>query len=152
MFSKEEVKNLRLNFWNGFKALSAEERRKRGMKKDWILMRTGIKGLSLRFDIDRKHAGLGFEIYNLDKFKEALLFEKMESLRNILETELGQKLVWDDAFITQEDRECSRIYLEITDVDYYQQKYWDEIYTFWLRNMLILERVFLEYKDILKEY
>jgi hypothetical protein len=72
MFSKEEAKALRLEFWNRFKAMSEQERRKRGFKKTWMLKQTGIKGLSLRFDVDREHVAVGYEIFFKDKFKEAL--------------------------------------------------------------------------------
>lgn len=104
MFTKAEKKALRLRFWGAFKKMSAERRKHEGKPKEWILKCTGIKGLSLRFDMDREHAAVGFELWRKDKFDEALLFERMESLSTIMESVLGEGIIWDDNYITPEGR------------------------------------------------
>ncbi len=152
MFSKDEAKALRLEFWNTFKANSEKIRRKQGMKKEWMLKQTGIKGLSLRFDVDRKHVAVGFEFYFRNKFKEALLMESFEGIRHFLESELSYPLVWDDAFVTEEGRTCSRIYVKKDGVDIFQKKYWDEMWEFMMTNMFIMEKFLLDFKDFIENY
>ena len=152
MFSKDEAKALRLEFWNRFKALSENERRKRGMKKEWMLKQTGVKGLSMRFDVDREHVAVGFEFYSKDKFKEALLLESFEGIRHFLEKELESPLIWDDAYITEEGRQCSRIYVSRKDVDIFQRKYWEEMWNFMMKNMFIMEKFFIDFKEFIENY
>ncbi len=149
MFTKDEKKGLRLRFWGAFKKMSAERRLREGRPKEWILKRTGIKGLSLRFDMDREHAAVGFELWRKDKFEEALLFERLESLRTIMESILGEGIIWDEEFITPEGRQCSRIYQKLDGVDMYKTQDWPVIQDFFYSKMTGFETIFLEYKDIL---
>ncbi|MDA3911656.1 MAG: DUF4268 domain-containing protein [Bacteroidales bacterium] len=152
MFSKEEAKALRLEFWNRFKAISEQERRKRGFKKTWMLKQTGVKGLSLRFDVDREHVAVGFEIYFKNKFKEALLMESFEGIRHLLEAELEGPLVWDDAYVTEEERECARIYVQMKDVDIFQKADWEKMWSFMMKNMFIMEQFFVDYREFIENY
>ena len=150
MFSKDEAKELRLGFWDGFKAQSTKTRRSLRLKKDWMLKNTGINGVTLRFDADRKHCAVGFDISLRDKFTEALYYEKFESLRNLLESALDEEIIWDEEFITEEGRTCSRIYVKLEGVDYYQKKYWEQMWTFMIKNMILIERTFIEFKDYIE--
>ncbi len=152
MFSKDEAKALRLEFWNRFKVMSEKARQKQGMKKEWMLKQTGVKGLSLRFDVDREHVAVGFECYFRDKFREAVLLESFEGIRHFLEDELDSPLVWDDAFETEEGRICSRIYVELRDVDIFQKAHWETMWSFMMDNMFIMEKFFLDFKDFIENY
>ncbi len=152
MFSKEEAKALRVEFWNRFKAMSEQERRKLGLKKSWMLKQTGVKGLTLRFDVDRECVALGFEIYFKNKFKEALLMESFEGIRHLLEAELEDALVWNDAFVTEEGRECARIYVQMKDVDIFQKADWDKMWEFMMKNMFIMEQFFVDFKEHIENY
>ncbi|MEA1875073.1 MAG: DUF4268 domain-containing protein [Bacteroidota bacterium] len=152
MFSKEESKALRLEFWNRFKAISEQKRRKRGFKKTWMLKQTGVKGLSLRFDVDREHVALGFEIYFKNKFKEALLMESFEGIKHLLEEKLDTSLIWDDAFVTEEGRECARIYVQMKDVDIFQKRDWEKMWAFMMENMFIMEQFFVDFREFIENY
>ncbi|MFP4664301.1 MAG: DUF4268 domain-containing protein [Bacteroidales bacterium] len=150
MFSKEEKKILRLTFWGSFNAMSARRRQAEGKPREWMLKRSGVKGLSLRFDLDREHAAVGFEIWRKDKFEEALMFEKLESLRNMMEGIIDKDIIWNDEFVTTEGRQCSRIYVRLDNVDMYQKEDWPEIQEFFFVYMSKFESILLEFKDILR--
>jgi hypothetical protein len=151
MFTKSEAKQIRLEFWGKFRQISSLERRQRGLKKDWMLKRTGIKEVSLRFDANRQHTAVGFEIFSKDKFTEALFVEKFESLKQVLSDRIDLPIVWDDNFVTQEGRSCTRIYVDLNHVDIYCQNDWERMYEFMLKYMFLFEEIFVEFKEFIAD-
>jgi len=152
MFSKEESKALRLEFWNRFKAISQQERGKRGLKRNWMLKQTGVKGLTLRYNVDREHVAVGYEIYFKDKFREALLMESFEGIKHLLEEKLDEVLIWDDAFVTEEGRKCARIYVQMQGVDIFKKADWEKMWTFMMKNMFIMEQFFVDFREFIENY
>ena len=56
MYSKEELKNLKLEFWESFAAFCEVQPYLRGRKKIWTLYDTKVKGVELKFDANRQGA------------------------------------------------------------------------------------------------
>ena len=48
MYSKEELKNLKLEFWESFAAFCEVQPYLRGRKKIWTLYDTKVKGVEIR--------------------------------------------------------------------------------------------------------
>lgn len=149
MFSKEEAKQLRLEFWQ---KLSSKTRRlpgQKGRKRIWIFDNTGIKGLDLRFDVDREKIIVALEI-NIRKEEDRLaLYEKLEAAKGLFEEQFGEPLIWDFAYTKPNGREVCRVYVERPG-DMYVRENWTEIFTFMIDKMIRMERAFLEVKDYLK--
>lgn len=150
MFNKEEAKNLRLEFWSRFENYSSVRRKQKGKPAKWIMNRTGINQLKLKFDLDTEKATVGIDIEtrNLDKRLE--LMDKMESVRTILEKSLGSALTWEIDHILPTGKSISRICLEKRDVSIYEKDTWPEVFPFFYKNMMKLEEFFGEYRDYLK--
>ena len=83
MFSKEEAKKIREEFWDSFKKLSAGRRARKGLPRNWMLAQTGIKALNLRFHVDRENGKSvsriylqleGVDIYNRETWPGAFQF------------------------------------------------------------------------------
>jgi len=131
MYSKEESKAMRLEFWDRFKTLSARRRARKKLPGNWILTRTGIKALNLRFHVDRKVAlvGIDLETKNMDKRLE--LFEKLE-------------------YIRENGKSVSRIYMQVEGVDIYDRNTWQAAHQFMFDRMMTLESFYLEYRDYFK--
>ncbi len=149
MYSKEEAKQLRLEFWQ---KLSNRTRRlpgQKGRKRLWILENTGIKGLDLRFDAGREKIIVALEI-NIKKEENRLaLYEKLEAVKGLFEKQFGEPLAWDFAYTKDNGREVCRVYVEQPG-DMYVQESWSEIFTFMIDRMMRMEKAFLEVKDYLK--
>ncbi|NOR87614.1 MAG: DUF4268 domain-containing protein, partial [Bacteroidales bacterium] len=62
MYTKEEEKNLRTSFWEGFHKYSSPKRRKLGKPRKWMMQSTGIKAIDLKFHIDSKLASVGIDV------------------------------------------------------------------------------------------
>ena len=152
MYSKEEEKELRLGFWTTFGRWCKLAPQMKGRRKSWILHHTGIPGVALKFETTRKEALVMIELTHRDESRRLKAFELLEKYRIILEEGFPEGLQWDFYAIKEDTgKEVCRIYTELSPTDYLQKKYWPAIFNFFIENMIILERNFLEIADGLKE-
>ncbi|MEZ5071996.1 MAG: DUF4268 domain-containing protein [Bacteroidales bacterium] len=150
MFSKEEAKAVREEFWTTFKRRSARIRRKQGLPAAWVLTNTGINALNLRFHVDREVAQVGIDLETRNMDKRLELYEKLESLKKLMEEAMGGPMIWELEYIRENGKSVSRIYVQTDGVDIYRNETWDRAHGFMVEQMLRLEAFFLEYKDYLR--
>ncbi len=148
MYSKEESKKLRIEFWNTFGSLSKKKRK----KQPWVLYNTKIKNLSLKFVAEQKHCSVVIDIEYKNIKKRHRFYENMLSLQTIFNTEFNNNLVWDKDFFIDGEKQVSRIHIDLHNVSIYKKEDWPTIFEFLYTNMTIMENTFLEYKDIIKEF
>ena len=150
MFSKEEAKALRQEFWDRFKTYSSGRRARKKLAENWILADTGVKALNLRFHVDRSvvQVGIDLETRNMDKRLE--LFEKLESVKKILEGAMQGPMIWEIEYIRENGKSVSRIYVEREGVDIYNNETWAEAHKFMYEQMMRLEEFYREYRDFFK--
>ncbi|HSN47349.1 MAG TPA: DUF4268 domain-containing protein, partial [Flavobacterium sp.] len=86
MYSKEETQRLKREFWIAF----AEK-----YSRKWVLYDTKIKDFSFKFYVDNKKAQVLIDIEHRSDEKRNLYFEKLESLKNILEDDFVKDLVFE---------------------------------------------------------
>lgn len=150
MFSKEEAKALREEFWDAFRQMSDRRRRRKGLPGNWILTQTGIRALNLKFHVDRNVAQVGIDLETRNMDKRIELYEKLESLRKLLEDSMGSPMNWELDYTRENGKSVSRIYLQKEEVDIYQRDTWPVAHQFMYDNMLKLESFFNAYRDYLK--
>ena len=151
MYTQEEAKQLRKDFWIlfGKRCKIVPELQEKGKK--WMLYDTKITGLDLKFEVDRRAARVMIELNHRNEGKRLDLFEKLQSYKAILEDGFEDGLIWDFLFVRETGKEVCRIYVEQEGFDIHRQKQWPDIYNFFIENMLRLENNFLDIRDILKE-
>ena len=150
MFSKEEAKKLREEFWDQFKRMSASRRARKKLPGNWMLAQTGIKALNLRFHVDREVAQVGIDLETRNMDKKIELYEKLESLKKLLEEAMESPMIWELEYIRENGKSVSRIYLQMEGVDIYKRDTWAGAHKFMYDNMMKLEAFFGEYRDFLK--
>lgn len=150
MYSKEEAKALREEFWESFRQMSAAKRRRKKLPGNWILTQTGIKALNLKFHVDQEVAlvGIDLETRNMDKRIE--LYEKLETLKKRLEETMGSSMNWELEYIRENGKSVSRIYMQLEGVSIYKRDTWTLAHEFMYENMMKLESFYQEYRDYLK--
>lgn len=150
MYSREEAKELRVSFWKQFQDFTNKRRKNKGRTGKWILDKTGINALNLRFHFDEQTAlvGIDIETRNLDKRLE--LYEKLESTRSQINKALGENTTWELEYVRENNKSVSRIYTVIDGVSILDTKTWNRVNMFFFDRMTALEDYFLEYKDYLR--
>jgi len=149
MYSREEAKKIRNEFWEKFKNYSSGKRKRAGKPAKWIMDATGNKAINLKFYFDNSVAlvGLDIETSNLDK--RIGLFEKLESLKKILDETMGIEMIRELDYTRENGKSISRIYTSINDVGIYNKESWPAVIEFFYLKMSKLEDFYLEYKDYL---
>jgi hypothetical protein len=142
MYSKEENQKLKREFWVAF---SEKYPRK------WVLYDTKIKDFSFKFYVENTKAQVLIDIEHRNEIKRIQYFEKLESLKTILEEEFVSDLVFERNFNLENGKTISRIWVEKLNVSVSNRKYWDEIFTFFNEKMSALELFYLEYDEFIKD-
>lgn len=142
MYSKEETQRLKQEFWIAF----AEK-----YPRKWLLYDTKIKDFSLKFFVENTKAQVYIAIENKNESKRIAYFEKLESLKNILEDEFIKDLIFERNFTLENGKIISKIWVEKLDVSVSNRKYWDEIFIFFNEKMNSLELFYLEYDDYIRD-
>ncbi|WP_309609583.1 DUF4268 domain-containing protein [Flavobacterium sp.] len=142
MYSREETQKLKREFWVAF----ADK-----YPRKWILYDTKIKDFSFKFFVDNKRAQVLIDIEMRDAEKRMTYFEKLESLKSILEDEFVKDLVFESKFTLESEKTISRIWVEKLNVSVSNKNNWDEIFDFFNEKMNMLEMFYLEYDDYIKD-
>ncbi len=150
MFSIEEAKQLREDFWEQFKGMSSGRRARKRLPGNWMLDKTGIKALNLRFHVDREVAQVGIDLETRNMDKRIELYEKLESLKKLLEEAMASPMNWELDYTRENGKSVSRIYLQMEGVDIYNRDTWTKAHQFMYDNMMKLEGFYREYNDFLK--
>ena len=150
MYSNDEVKLLSKEFWIVFARRCEIVPDLRYKKKKWILFDTGLNGIDLKFDVSRTEALVMIEINSRQEDRRLEIFETMLKYRLLIEDGFSVPLTWDYCYERESGQEVCRIYTSLTNVDFYRQNQWPDIFNFFIDNMLILENNLMEIKDALE--
>jgi len=140
MFSKEESRQLRHEFWTAFG---------KSFPRKWILYNTKIKGLSFKFYFNTKKALVALDLEG-DLENRINYWEKLLTLRSIIEDYLPD-IIFEDEYYLENKKEISRIYVPLKqNVSIYNKNSWRDTMEFFNETMNLFEAFFEEYKDVIK--
>ena len=142
MFSKEESRQLREEFWTSFG---------KSFPRKWILYDTKIKGFSFKFHFDVKHALVALDLED-DLEKRIKNWEKLQSLKSILVSDYISEVIFKEEYFLENGKEISRIYLPLEQkVSIHNKNTWRDVMVFFNEYMNQFELFFEEYRDILED-
>lgn len=151
MYSKDELKNLKLEFWESFAAYCDVQPYLRGRKKIWTLYDTKVKGVELKFDATRTEASVILEVNHRQEDPRLEMFERLTWYKDTLEIDFPEGLIWDICFVRDTGKEVARIYLSKTGIDYHRREHWGDFFAFMASQMYLLERNFMSIAEYLRE-
>jgi hypothetical protein len=149
MYSKEEFKQLKKDFWTKFGQFTQLKRERLGLSKKWMLYKTGLKGLELKFDLDENSCFVALEIDNSSPFAHDY-FNKIQILKTEITSQSEDELLED--IIQKAGRIITRYYFERSGLNIKNQAHWPEIFSFYYSHMIILETFVLNNKDVLETH
>lgn len=140
MFSKEESRKLREDFWISYG---------KSFPRKWILYDTKIKGFSFKFHFDTKIALVALDLED-DLENRINYWEKLLSLKSILKADYLQEVIFEEEYILENGKDISRIYIQLNEkVSIHNKNSWRAVMEFFNEKMSLFEGFFEEYKDIL---
>lgn len=141
MFSREESKAMRKEFWISFG---------KSFPRKWILYNTRIKDFSFKFDFDTKKALVTLDIEDSNLDNRIKYYEKLESLKSVLTENYLPDVIYNDSFFLENGKEISRIYVLKEGVSIHNKNTWQETMVFLNDTMDKFEEFYLDFEDFIK--
>ena len=149
MLSKEERKQLNIDFWDQFKSKMRKIRSSNRKKMNWINYPTDVKNTYLRVVTESNSVSLCFDIQFKDQGVQSIVWEQLTELRKVLESEMEHPTQWEENKITSEGLNIGRISWILSGVNFYDKGQWDVIIEFLKQRMVEFDRFYQEFKEIL---
>lgn len=142
MFSKEESRILRHEFWISFG---------KSFPRKWILYDTKIKGISFKFYYDTKKALVALDLD--DGLENRIKYwGKLQALKSIIKENYLPNVIFEECYILDNCKEISRIYVPLNKkVSIHNKNTWQEVMLFLNEHMALFENFFNDYKDSLED-
>lgn len=150
MYSKEESIKLKKEFWTTFGFVSQKKRLASGFDKKWISHNTGINCLNLKFDFEKNKALVGIEINTNNAKEEEKYYNRLLSLRTILDSNFDIKPFWEPDFELCSGKFVVKIYHSLENVNIHDKSCWGDVFKFFYDYMLLYEIFYIEYEDVIK--
>lgn len=143
MFSKEESRLLRQEFWTSFG---------KSFPRKWLLYNTKIKGLSFKFYFDTKKALVALDLED-DLENRINCWERLLALKSILLSDYLPNALYEETYYLDNGKEISRIYVPLEHkVSIHNKGTWREVMEFFDRKMQLFEAFFEDYKEFIKTH
>lgn len=141
MYSKEESKLIKQEFWTSFGKY---------FPRKWLLYNTKIKGFSFKFQFENKRASVVLDLED-DLENRINYWEKLQSLKSILIEDFLSEAVFKEEYFLNNGKEISRISVTLDQkVSIHNKTTWHEVMQFFNEKMSAFEAFFYEYEDFIK--
>ncbi len=142
MFSKDESRQLRQEFWTSFG---------KSFPRKWILYDTKLKGFSFKFHFDTKTALVALDLEDDLEFR-IKYWEKLVALKSILIDDFLPEAIFEEAYLLENEKEISRIYVLLDKkVSIHNKNTWRDVMLFFNETMPLFEAFFEAYKEVIEE-
>ena len=141
MFTKNEAKLLRQEFWTSFG---------KSFPREWILYNTNVKGLSFKFHFDTQTAYVALCI-DMEPTKQQTYWNQILSLKSILEKDFLPQAKFEECFQVSDAKILSAVYVSIdSKVSVHNKSTWRSTMEFFNKTMIKFEAFYTEYENTIK--
>ena len=149
MYSKEESKSLKKEFWTTFGVYMKKYNKLYENKIRWVNYKTTCKDIYFRLDADKKKAYFSIDLQHRDESIRALFYEQFTELKAVITEEFKSKLTWEEECETYYGT-FSRIQTEIPNVSIFNKNNWQEMFQFLEQNIVNAHDFWEDYGEIFK--
>ena len=149
MFSKEEMKELRIEFWGKLNKQMEKLRNPYGSKVNWMNYNTNIKHLYFRMEADEEGARLCIDLQFPDADIREIYYAQFMEFQNMLNDQF-KNLQWHEQWNHWNGKQISRIVLELNDCDLRNRDHWDKMHLFLKLNFVKLDEFWVEFGEVFK--
>ncbi len=150
MLTKEERKKLNTDFYTALGVMMKHYPSETGRKIKWTNYKTGVKDIFVRMYTDHNGATFSIDLQHRDKGVRELMWEQLEEFKMLLESELGEELIWHENYMLPNGMEISRVEVKLQQGSLFDKSTWLEILSFYKRNLLGFDTVWANCFDIFK--
>jgi hypothetical protein len=139
MFSKEDSKRLREEFWISFG---------KSFPTKWLLYNTKIKDFSFKFHFDTKQAWVSLDIEG-DLEQRIDYWEKLLSLKSVILEDYLPEAQFEEYYLLENGKEISRMFVKLEQkVSIHNKNTWQEVMLFFNETMPKFEMFFEDFREV----
>jgi hypothetical protein len=138
MYSRDQVSQLKEEFWTSFGQYMSLLPATDGRKINWINYKTGLKYVYFKMHADKHSASIAIEIVHPDLGIQELILEQFRELKVILQGCLEESWDWSLHTTDEYGKTISRIYKDFPGVSIFKKEDWPELISFFKPRMIAL--------------
>lgn len=139
MYSKQEVSQLRQEFYTSLGRYMTPILSADGEKINWINYKTGEKHVFFRIDADQRLASIAIEITHPSLTEQKLFFDQFLKQKYILEDIIGEPWEWALHIAGPHHKILSRIHKDIAPINIYNKEDWPQLISFFKPRLIALD-------------
>lgn len=139
LYSREEAKRLKEQFWTTFGQYMSMVPSAENDKVNWVNYKTGIKYLYFRMDATNKTASIFIELTQPDEGIRRLMFEQLKEFKTVFENIVNEEWEWDEVYYDENGKNTSRVSTSISNVSLFNQDHWPQIISFFKPRIIALD-------------
>jgi len=148
MFTKEEEKQIRFDFWSELNDQLDQVRGVNGNKVNWTNFNTHIRHLYFRMEADQQGTRLCIDLQFPDESIRSLFYEQFTEFEQKLSDHFGDLLIWTPRFDHTNGKEIARIAISLDGPNLFKREDWPAMHTFLVDNFKKLERFWSDFSEI----
>ena len=148
MFTKEEAKAIKTEFWTAFGVYMRKHQSQSGKKIKWVNYLTGVKDIYFRLYADRNEAKVSIDLQHRNEGIRTLFFEQFKSLEHLLPEPFKSNALWLSHAEHPTKGQFSAIFVSIDQVNIYRKDDWSKMFLFYETNILCLDEFWSEFSEI----
>lgn len=149
MLSKEEAKELKIEFWNRLETQLSKIRNPHGSKVNWMSYNTGVNHLYFRMEADEQGCRLVVDLQFKDEDIREIFYEQFLEFESMLSNTF-KNIHWNRDFDHWNGKRISRIAIEKSDCNYLNKNDWDKMHLFLKVNFKKLDEFWDEFGEVFK--
>jgi hypothetical protein len=148
MLTPAQRKTLNTDFYTALGAMMQGDYSATGRRIKWTNYRTGVKDAYVRMEADNKGARFGLEFQHADAEIRYLFWEQLEELKALMESEMGDALVWHRDFYKIDGTTVCRVEQRLDDGNLYDKSTWPVLLVFLKENLLAFDRFWADAAEV----
>ncbi|MDB5192384.1 MAG: hypothetical protein JWQ96_1947 [Segetibacter sp.] len=139
MYSRQEVSQLKQEFWTIFGQYMLPIPSAEGEKINWVNYKTGKKDIYFKMHTDNRFVHIAIEIAHKDLEIQQLYFEHLQQLSSMFNNSLNEEWEWKLHLTDETGRVVSRVYKELKGVSVINKKDWPALISFFKPRIIALD-------------
>ena len=149
MFTKEESRRLKQEFWTAFGVIMKPHFSASGNRVNWINYKTEVKDVLFKLVAENKQLSISIQLRHKDEGIRKLYMEQFEEFKTLFHSTMDEEWVWDDTMFDEFGKEYSSISISKKG-NIFDQNQWQDMFAFLKTRLIKLDVFWDDAKEMFK--
>ena len=145
MYSKQQVSQIRHEFWTAFGQYMAPVPSAEGEKINWVNYKTGVKHIYFKMEANQQFASIEIALIHPALNAQKLYFDHLLQFKNLLHDTQDEAWMWA-LHITVDGKVMSRIFTELASTNIFNTEHWPALISFFKQRLIKLDNFWSQVK------